>query len=109
MVIGAGRSGQMLIKELKTSDKTTMRVCCIIDDNPNKKGRYTEGVQIVGDRTCILEAAKKYEINKIIFQFRLPLQKISEIFLISARKQTVNLSACRAFIKLQTAKGCSVK
>lgn len=109
MVIGAGRSGQMLIKELKTSDKTTMRVCCIIDDNPNKKGRYTEGVQIVGDRTCILEAAKKYEINKIIFQFRLPLQKISEIFLISARKQIVNLSACRAFIKLQTAKGCSVK
>ena len=67
MVIGAGISGQMLIKELKTSDKTTMRVCCIIDDNPNKKGRYTEGVQIVGDRTCILEAAKKYEINKIIF------------------------------------------
>lgn len=67
MIIGAGRSGQMLIKELKTSDKTSMRVCCIIDDNPNKKGRYTEGVQIVGDRTCILEAAKKYEINKIIF------------------------------------------
>ena len=67
MVIGAGRSGQMLIKELKTSDKTTMRVCRIIDDNPNKKGRYTEGVQIVGDRTCILEATKKYEINKIIF------------------------------------------
>lgn len=58
MIIGAGRSGQMLIKELKTSDKTSMRVCCIIDDNPNKKGRYTEGVQIVGDRTCILEAAK---------------------------------------------------
>ena len=37
MVIGAGRAGQTLIKELINSMYTDVKVCCIIDDNPNKK------------------------------------------------------------------------
>ncbi len=66
MVIGAGAAGQMILREIRVSDKTDYIVRCIIDDNPNKKGRYTEGVKVVGDRTCILKAAKKFNIDKII-------------------------------------------
>ena len=39
MIIGAGRAGQTLIKEMLSSSKMNVQVCCIIDDNPNKKGR----------------------------------------------------------------------
>ena len=34
MVIGAGQAGQTLIKELINSNQTDVKVCCIIDDNP---------------------------------------------------------------------------
>ena len=67
MIIGAGAAGQMIIKELRDSDKINSEVCCVIDDNPNKKGRYIEGVEIVGDRHVIVDMARKHQISTIIF------------------------------------------
>lgn len=67
MVIGAGSAGQMLIKELVNSDKMETQVCCVIDDNPNKKGRMLEGIPIVGNRYDIVDMVKKYNINHIIY------------------------------------------
>ena len=69
MIIGAGAAGQMLIKEMQESDKINgrVRVCCVIDDNPYKHGKYIEGVKIVGDRNEIVSSAKKYRITRIIY------------------------------------------
>ena len=67
MVIGAGAAGQMLIKELQGSDKLVSRVCCVIDDNPNKLGKQIEGVDIVGNRHDIVNMAKKYNIGRIVY------------------------------------------
>lgn len=67
MIIGAGRAGQTLIKEFFNSDKVRIKVCCIIDDNPNKKGKMLEGVPIVGNRYDILEMVEKYRIDRIIY------------------------------------------
>lgn len=67
MVIGGGAAGQMLIKELENSDKLRTRVCCVIDDNPSKRGRLVEGVEIVGNRQDIETMAEKYHITHIAF------------------------------------------
>ena len=67
MVIGAGAAGQMIIKELQGSDKLNARVRCVIDDNPNKRGRVIEGVEIVGNRQDIVPMAEKYKITHIVF------------------------------------------
>ena len=67
MVIGAGAAGQVMIKELQNSDKILTKVCCVIDDNPNKKGRMIEGVEIVGNRHDIVNMAEKYRITRIIY------------------------------------------
>jgi len=67
MVIGAGSAGQMLIKELHNSDKLVSKVCCVIDDNPNKLGKQIEGVEIVGNRHDIVNMAKKYNISRIVY------------------------------------------
>lgn len=67
MVIGGGSAGQAVIKELTGSRGNLARVCCVIDDNPNKWGRMLEGIPIVGDRNDILEAVEKYRINRIIY------------------------------------------
>ena len=67
MIIGAGAAGQMLIKEMQNASKLKSQVCCVIDDNHNKKGRFIEGIEIVGNRHDIVEMAKKYRITTIIY------------------------------------------
>ena len=67
MIIGAGSAGQVLIKELRNSDKIHTEVCCVIDDNPNKKKRMLESIPIVGNRYDIPAMVKKYNINHIIY------------------------------------------
>ena len=66
MVIGAGQSGQMILKELKTSKEIDAKPVCIIDDNPNKWGRVMEGIPVVGGRDDILDAVKKYKVDQIL-------------------------------------------
>lgn len=65
MLIGAGAAGQLIFRDIKSSKETGDKVCCFIDDNPNKWGRYIDGVPVMGGRESILEACKKYNIQKI--------------------------------------------
>lgn len=65
MVIGAGAAGQMILRELLHAKETSDRVCCIIDDNPNKWGRDIEGVPVIGGRDSILYGVGKYGIERI--------------------------------------------
>ena len=67
MVIGAGYAGRMLIREYHESDKLNAKVVCFIDDNPEKKDCILGGVPIVGGRDCIVSAAYKYNVDKIIY------------------------------------------
>ncbi len=66
MIIGAGRAGQVIIRELKTSSHLDLRPVCVIDDNPNKWNRLIEGIPVVGGRDNILHAAKKYKVDEIL-------------------------------------------
>ncbi len=65
MLIGAGSAGQMIIRDLHSTSEVNERVCCIIDDDKNKWGRFIDGVPIVGGRDDILLNVEKYEIEKI--------------------------------------------
>ncbi len=65
MLIGAGSAGQMLLRDLQHMVKVNDHVCCIIDDDRNKWGRYIDGVPVVGGREDILLNVEKYRIEKI--------------------------------------------
>lgn len=67
MIIGAGQAGKTLILEMQNSSRMRTKVCCVIDDNPNKKGRLIEGVPIVGNRYDIHRMVKEYDITRIIY------------------------------------------
>ena len=67
MVIGGGQAGLAVIKEMISSNHLNTKVCCVIDDNPNKKGRVLEGVPIVGNRNDIVEKVKEYKITRIVY------------------------------------------
>ena len=66
MVIGAGAAGQIILREMKASREVQAKPCCVIDDNPNKWGRFIEGVPIVGGREMILTSVEKYQIDQIL-------------------------------------------
>ena len=65
MLVGAGSAGQMILRDLHSAKEVNDRVCCIIDDDKSKWGRYIDGVPIVGGRDDILMNVEKYRIEKI--------------------------------------------
>ena len=67
MLIGAGASGQMILRDLHHAHESGDKILCIIDDDPNKRNRYIDGVQVVGDRDDILAKVEEYNIEKILF------------------------------------------
>ena len=68
MIIGGGAAGQVLIKEMQNNPvRIKGKVCCVIDDDPDKKGRYIEGIEIVGNRHDIPKMVAKYHINTIVY------------------------------------------
>ena len=65
MLIGAGDAGQIILREIQKSPQENGVVKCVIDDNPDKWGRYIEGVRIEGGRDLIFTCVEKYKIDKI--------------------------------------------
>ena len=65
MIIGAGDAGNSIIKEIVTSNFSTMTVACIIDDDKSKWGSFIQGIKVIGGRDKILECADVYSIDEI--------------------------------------------
>ena len=65
MLVGAGNAGQMILRDMELMKEEDLKLCCIIDDNPNKWGRCINGVPIVGGRDEILSSVRRYRIDKI--------------------------------------------
>ena len=67
MIVGAGSAAQTLLREFAGNPELHAHVACLIDDNPSKHRMFLEGVRIVGDRTVIPAAAKRYNIDRIVY------------------------------------------
>ena len=65
MIIGGGAAATMLIKEYQLSNRK-IKICCIIDDNPEKKGKRLYDIPIIGGRDNIVQAAEKYDVDEIV-------------------------------------------
>lgn len=65
MIVGGGAAATMLIKEYQLGTSRII-IPCIIDDNPQKKGKLLNDIPIIGGRNEIIEAADKYGIDEIV-------------------------------------------
>ncbi len=80
MLVGAGETGHMVIRDILSSASVMKELCCIIDDNKNKIGSHISGIKVVGDRNSIPEMAKKYKIDEIIIAIpSMSKKEISEL------------------------------
>lgn len=92
MIVGAGSAADSLIREIKTSQYLHKEVACVIDDNPELRGKKIGGYTIVGNRNDIPQAAIRYKVDEIM----IAMPSVS-------RKQTAEI----ATICNQT--GCEIK
>lgn len=65
MIIGAGKAGTLILREMKASEKVHGYPVCMIDDDRDKQGRVIDGVSIVGDRKDIARLVREMEIDEI--------------------------------------------
>ena len=66
MLVGAGEAGRVLAREIISSKQADGKVCCFVDDNRIKWGRYLEGILIAGGRESIPELVRRMDITEII-------------------------------------------
>ena len=79
MIIGAGEAGNTIIKEIVSSNFSTMVIRCIIDDDKNKWGRFIQGIKVVGGRDKIIESADLYDIDEIFLAIPASPAQIKDI------------------------------
>ena len=66
LLIGAGDAGRLILRDVQRTEFDVGKVQCIIDDNPNKWGRYIENIPIIGGRDEIMAGVEKYQIQQIL-------------------------------------------
>jgi len=68
LLIGAGSAGRMILRDVNFVNggaHGSAKIVALIDDNPNKWGRYIDGVEVIGGRDKILWAVQQYDIKEI--------------------------------------------
>jgi FlaA1/EpsC-like NDP-sugar epimerase len=66
IVVGAGVSGAMLVKELGSKPGIGLHVVAFLEDNPAKIGGTLHGVPVLGPTASLPEIARRLEADKIV-------------------------------------------
>jgi FlaA1/EpsC-like NDP-sugar epimerase len=66
LIMGAGDTGAMTVRELRYSARLKLRVVGLLDDDPAKRGMCIHGVIVLGDRSAIPALVRQYGIATVI-------------------------------------------
>ena len=66
MVVGAGDTGSMVIREMTKNGASVYKPVVVIDDDKRKHRARINGVPVKGGRNNIVEMAEKYNVDEII-------------------------------------------
>ncbi len=66
MVVGGGKAGSDLIREMQSTDKIKYMPVVVVDDDENKKGTTIGDVRVAGSSEDIPQLAQKYRVSEIL-------------------------------------------
>lgn len=66
LIVGAGRTGEMLVRDLLRDQKSANQPIVFVDDNPAKIGKEIHGLRVVGACVDIPEVVREHEIDLIL-------------------------------------------
>jgi FlaA1/EpsC-like NDP-sugar epimerase len=66
LIVGAGRAGEMLVRDLLRTKEELYQPIGFVDDNRAKQGREIQGVRVLGACDEIIDFADRLDINLIV-------------------------------------------
>jgi FlaA1/EpsC-like NDP-sugar epimerase len=66
LIIGAGETGQSIVREIRKNNQLMNKPVGFIDDDPHKVGGKFQGLPVLGTHTEIAKACRKYKVAEII-------------------------------------------
>lgn len=75
LIIGGGSAAKMLIDDIQRGNTKSYHIVGIIDDNPEKAGRYIGNYKVLGNRKDIIPVCEKYQVEVIIIAIPSAKQK----------------------------------
>ena len=87
LIVGAGRAGNLIVRELKSNPTLRYNPVGFVDNNPSKKGVRLQGVKVLGTTAHLPQLIESYQIARILIA--LPEAKAEEVRHI--------IDICRAF------------
>ncbi|TCI28260.1 polysaccharide biosynthesis protein [Exiguobacterium sp. SL-10] len=66
LIIGAGDSGQLVVRELKEHRTTVLHVVGLLDDNPHLQSLYVHGVPVIGSTDDLERIIQEHGIEVVI-------------------------------------------
>ncbi len=66
LIIGAGRSGEQLIRDIKRTENAKMRIVGLLDDDKTKRGRTLHGINVIGGISSLKESAEKTGAEQLV-------------------------------------------
>jgi FlaA1/EpsC-like NDP-sugar epimerase len=66
LVVGAGRAGEMLVRDLRRDHSSGITAVGFVDDDPEKKGREVHGVRVVGNCKNIPRHVRELSVDLLI-------------------------------------------
>jgi FlaA1/EpsC-like NDP-sugar epimerase len=66
LIVGAGRAGNLIVREIKSNAALGYNPVGFVDDNPSKKGISMQGVKVLGTTDRLPELIEKFEVSRIL-------------------------------------------
>jgi perosamine synthetase len=66
LIVGAGSAGTLMARELWDNPQMNLRPVALLDDNPKKIGRKTQGVQVFGPIIKLPEIISGQQVDEVI-------------------------------------------
>ena len=77
MIVGAGKAGAVLLREMQTSTHLSLSPVCFVDDDEYLQNAFIGSVPIAGTTADIPKLVQKYNVKKIVIA--MPTAKKSDI------------------------------
>jgi len=72
LIIGAGDTGELLLRQIQMDRQSMRRVACFLDDNAAKQGDRIRGISILGTRRDLGRVVKELNIREVFIAIRRP-------------------------------------
>ncbi len=66
VIIGAGETGERVLRSLRYNGKATRRVLGFLDDDARKHGTQIHGVRVLGTRARLFEVLEEHEVREVL-------------------------------------------